>query len=184
MSAGHDQTLEVLVERMRGLVAASAGWIVARQADASRVVAVSGDVGMLRVGSVVDGGSASYVASTGQPLALAPQHGDAFVEQGAVALLGRVPTALISLPCPYSDDVVGAVELVDKSGGARFSLDDLEIAGAFADVAGVALATAYGDLVEVASAEQLGAELRRLEQEDPQRFRSVSWAVGALLSSG
>ena len=129
MSAQEDLTLSILIDRIRVLVGASAGWVVAKQSDATRVVAVSGDVGMIRVGSIVDGGSASYVASSGQPLALAPRQGDAFVEQGAVALLGRIPTALISLPCLYADDVVGAVEIVDKVEGARFSLDDLEIGG-------------------------------------------------------
>jgi len=184
VSAHDDQTLRILLERARAAVGAGAGWIVATQPDGARVIVVAGDTGGLEAGAFAQGGSASYVASSGQPLALAPRSGDPFVEQGVSAMLGRTPSSLMSLPCVYSDDVVGAIELVDKDGGGRFSLDDLEIAGAFADIAGPALAAADLHIAEVTSPEQFAAELRRLELDDPVRYRLVAWAVAALLAGG
>jgi len=179
-----DQTLRVLLDRARAAVGATAGWIVGARDGGATVVVVSGDVGALGPGARVEGGSATYVMASGQPLAVAPRPGDTYVATGAVALIGRTPEALLSLPCLFGEDAVGALELAGKDGGGRFSLDDLELATSFADIAGPALASAGATTADVASPDQLAAELRRLERDDPDRYRQVAWAVGALLSGG
>ena len=66
-----------------------AGWIVGARDGSAEVVVVTGDTGGVRPGVRVDGGSATYVMASGQPLALSPRPTAVLVDNnlGGVGLI-------------------------------------------------------------------------------------------------
>ena len=119
---------------------------------------------------------ASHAAGSGQPFArlIGP---DETTQLGAGGLDG-VPSSVLCAACG-ADDVVGVMELVDKSGG--FQIADIETVTLLADIAGVAIVESSGERSDVPSADELAVEIRRLANEDPMRYDHVARAVQALL---
>ena len=90
----------------------------------------------------VGAGTVGYVVSSGQPMAIAPRGADPRLSEGLGARLGRMPASLLCVPCHHEDAIVGALELVDKAGGAPFSIDDVELVTLLGGIAGAALSLA------------------------------------------
>ncbi len=180
-SAG-DPVLAVIVRTAVSATGASAGWLVAADDGAMRVIASTGSPGP-SVSTTVppDSGAAGFVLASGQPLAVAPRGGDRFSE-GMVALLGHSPASILAVPCFADDVVVGVIELVDKAGGGSFSFDDVELATLLAGIAGVAVTSAAERPPDIPAPAQLGGDLARLATTDPGRYAGVASAVAALLS--
>jgi GAF domain-containing protein len=177
-----DPVLAALVRTAAGATQASTTWISLIEGDTLRVVAAFGTLApRIRGLSVPIGGSAGFVASSGQPLALAPRAGDSNINAGVLAAIGVVPSGLVTLPCLYDDDVVGVLELIDKDGAGRFDFADVEIAQLLTDVAGPALAARSETAVEIGP-EELAAQLRALAATDPDRFGRVAWVITTLLT--
>jgi sigma-B regulation protein RsbU (phosphoserine phosphatase) len=179
-----DAVLHALTQAAVAATGASDGWLLAVDATGLRVVAVADGTTApaLGVSLVADGGSASFVAASGQPLAVAPRGDDPRFSEGMAQVLGRRPTSILSVPAATDDGVVGVLELVDKAGGGNFSFDDVEVVTMLADIAGVALTQsgrATGPAVPRPS--ELGGELERLAAADPVRYSAVAAAVAALL---
>lgn len=166
---------------------ASQGWLLARSGDGLAVTAAAGgEPGRLLGATVpVGSGTAGYVVSSGQPVAIAPRPDDERFEGGIAALIGRRPTSVLCVPCGDDEVVHGALELVDKQGGGTFSFDDVELASLLAAVAGAALgAGGRGGVGSVPSPGELGNELSQLAVADPPRYALIAPVVAALLASG
>jgi GAF domain-containing protein len=175
--------LQAVVGAAVGATPASRGWVLALHDGELRVVAAVGEgAGDLIGVDVPGGGTAGFVASSGQPIALAPRSDDARLAEGVIALLASRPTSILSVPCG-GDDVVGVLELVDKAGGGPFSFDDVEMATLLAGIAGAALEAPGGEVAARPPAE-IGAELGRLASADPEAYARLATVVDALLSRG
>jgi sigma-B regulation protein RsbU (phosphoserine phosphatase) len=176
--------VQAVVDSALGATAASAGWVLSLQGDHLTVVAAVGGSGQLVGRQVPAGaGTAGFVVSTGQPMAMAAREGDARLSEGVLALLPERPSSVLCVPCASGDNVVGVLELVDKAGGGTFSFDDVEVATLLAGIAAAALET-DGNEVGVRSPDELGAELRALAASDPTAYARVATLVDAILARG
>ena len=182
-----DPVLQAVLHAAVDVTAAGAGWVLARtsRGDDLEVVAVrSGAVdasGAQGARVPIGSGTAGYVVASGQPLALSGAADDPRLAEGVGELLPRAPTTVLCVACEVGDEVVGALELVDKTGGVAFSFDDVELATLLAGIAGVALAAPEGRARAVASPGELAADLHRLAETDPARYVTVAAALSALL---
>jgi len=164
---------------------AGGGWLLAARGDRLSVVAASGPDPAIGVTVAAGEGTAGFVVASGQPLAMAPRDGDPRFAEGVMAITGRRPTSVLTVPCATDDGVVGALELVDKVGRGSFGFDDVELATLLADIAGVALSQLDDDIgPTVPDPAQLGGELARLAATAPARYAAVATMLGALLASG
>lgn len=177
--------LHAIVRAAVDVTAASGGWILGREGGRLRVRAAAGadiDTAPLAGVTIDEGsGTSGFVIASGQPLALSARADDPRLAEGVAALLGRRPSTVLCVACEAGDNVVGALELIDKAGGAAFSFDDVELATLLASIGAVALSAGEQAPVTVASPASLGNDLLRLADSDPARYAVVASAVGALL---
>lgn len=178
--------LQAIVDAATDATAAAEGWILAPRDERLHVLAAAGDrPGQLLGTSVPAGeGTAGYVVASGQPLALAPRADDARATSGVAGLLGLRPASVLCVPCTSDDSVAGALEVVDKAGGGRFSLDDVELATLLGGIAGAALEEIAGTTPTVPTPAELAGGLERLAGAEPARYTALAAAVSALLDRG
>jgi phosphoserine phosphatase RsbU/P len=164
---------------------AAAGWVLALDGERLRAVGAAGERAgeLVGVGLSVDVGTAGYVVSSGQPIAIAPRGADPRLADGLGARLGRLPTSVLCVPCLHDDAVLGAMELVDKAGGGPFSFDDVELVTLLGGIAGVALSVA-GAEVDPRPPAEFAAELAALAGSDPAAYARLSVVLEALLARG
>ena len=79
--------------------------------------------------------------------------------------------------------MLGALELIDKSDGGRFTIDDLELATLLGGIAGAALSEDGPTEAPPAPAELAGG-LTRLASTDPARYAAVAAVLATLLERG
>jgi GAF domain-containing protein len=178
-----DPVLQAIVRSAASATGAARGWLVAVDGSTMSVAAAVGEETGALVGRAVDGdaGNAGFVIASGQPIALVPRADDQRAEAGVPALLGIRPSSVLCVPCADDDDVVGALELVDKIGGSGFTFDDIELATLLAGIAAAALTREHAG-PSVPDPQQLAGELARLADADPARYVIIAAAVAALLS--
>jgi GAF domain-containing protein len=164
---------------------ASAGWVLSVDGQTRRLqaVAVVGPIGTALLGMHVGltAGTAGYVATSGNPLALSSAAGDPRLAEGFVALTGLQPHTVLCVPCVAvgpSDGVVGVLELVDKADGS-FGFDDVDVATLLGGVAAAALQQQRA--ARPPQPDVLAARLQHLAQHHPARYAGVAAAVDALL---
>jgi GAF domain-containing protein len=178
-----DPVLQAVVQSAVSATGAARGWLVAADGATARVVAGTGEGVAAVVGTEFDAtvGIAGFVVASGQPIALTPRGDDPRFAEGITALLGHRPVSVLAVPCANDDDVIGALELIDRSGGGGFTFDDIELATLLAGIAAAALTLDRGGAA-VPEPQQLGGELARLAEADPGRYAVIATAVSALLS--
>lgn len=179
-----DPVVRAVLDAAVDSTGASAGWVLAVAGSRLHAVAVAG----IRSGDSLVGahvalgaGTAGYVASSGNPLALSGASGDARLADGFVALTGLQPASVLCVPCVGGTDVAGVIELVADTDGA-FGFDDVEVATVLARVAAAALAS--GGRSSPPQPAALAARLEHLARADPARYAGVAVAVDALLPRG
>jgi phosphoserine phosphatase RsbU/P len=162
---------------------AEAGWVFAIRGDRLAVVAAIGidDLVGTEIGS--DVGTAGFVVTSGQPMAIAARPDDARLAEGIIGLLPRPPTSMLCVPCSSAEETVGALELVEKVGGGRFTFDDVELVSLLAGIAASAI-QAGGNEVRVRSPEELASELRRLASTDAVEYARVVTLIEMILGRG
>lgn len=186
MNVAPEPILQALLDAAVNSTGGTDGWLLVLRDDVLEVVAASGPSAATALGVSVsaDTGTAGFVVRSGQPVALAPRPGGPALTSGMAAIVGRVPTSVLGIPCESDEGVVGALEVVDKAGGGTFTFDDVELATLLAGVAGVALQTLKPLHNRVPDAGELAGELRRLAQSDPTRYATVASVLTALIASG
>jgi GAF domain-containing protein len=179
-----DPVVRAVLDAAVDSTGASAGWVLAVAGSRLHAVAVAGIGGDALVGAHValGAGTAGFVASSGNPLALSGASGDARLADGFVALTGLKPASVLCVPCVGgTDDVAGVIELVADTDGA-FGFDDVEVATVLARVAAAALASGRRSAPPQPAA--LATRLEHLARADPARYAGVAAAVDALLPRG
>ncbi len=104
-----------------------------------RVAAGAQGQGVVGLEIPPDRGLVGYVFSTGQALAISdvardPRFGRSFAEQTQY-----VPRSIVAVPLVDERGTIGVLEVLDKRTEATFSIRDVELAGAFARQASVAI---------------------------------------------
>jgi GAF domain-containing protein len=87
----------------------------------------------------LDEGIAGLVAVSGQSIAITDAERDERVSKDVANRIGYVPHDLLCVPLVYDEDVIGVLELVDKTDGTSFTGADMESLGLFANQAAVAI---------------------------------------------
>jgi GAF domain-containing protein len=111
----------------------------ARNVLVFRVAAGAQGQGVVGLEIPPDRGLAGYVFSTGQALAISdvardPRFGRAYAERTQY-----VPRSIVAVPLVDEHGTIGVLEVLDKRTEATFSIRDVELAGAFARQASVAI---------------------------------------------
>jgi GAF domain-containing protein len=178
-----DPVLQAIVRVAVDATGASQGWVLRLDAATLRVVAAAGSAAgeLLGLDVPADRGTAAFVIESGEPLALAARGGDARLQEGMAEFLGRTPKSVLAVPCSTGEEVVGALEMIDKTGAFAFSFDDAEVVSLLAPVAGAALVQGVIHPPAIPDPAQLGADLQRLAESDPDRYMAVATAVSAML---
>ncbi len=181
-----DPVLQAIVRAAVDATGASGGWMLRADPAGLRVVAAAGESAARLLGLEVPSGrgTAGFVIECGEPLALALHGDDPRFKEGVAEVVGHAPTSVLTVPCTAGDEVVGALEVVDKSGAATFSFDDAEVVTLLASVAGASLAQGAIQAPPVPDPGQVGADLQRLAASDPSRYAAVAVAVRSWLGDG
>jgi GAF domain-containing protein len=182
-----DAVLGAIAHAAVGASGATRGWLLQPAGSDLRVVAAAGEHAGDVVGLTVPGdqGTEGFVVASGQPFAAAVRPGadDRFTVSVARAA-GVTAASVLCVPCTTGDGVSGALEVVDRQDGGTFSIDDIELVTLLGGIAGPALAGYDAGSVEIASPEELVAELRHLAAEDPARYASMATVIRSLFAIG
>lgn len=139
----HARLLEMIVETGAHVIKARAGALFLLDEDQSELtfeVAVGSRAEEAKRFRVPLGhGIAGMVAASGQPMAIANAESDARLASDIAESVGYIPHTVLCVPLFYGERVIGALELLDKEGGARFTAADMDALTLFANQAAVAL---------------------------------------------
>jgi GAF domain-containing protein len=106
-------------------------------------LAVGGEVQAIKKFRVPLGqGIVGLVATSGLPMAIADAQGDERLAVDMASTLNYMPKSLLCVPLFYEDEIIGALELLDKIGDVFFCPSDIQLLGLFANMAAVAIAQA------------------------------------------
>jgi GAF domain-containing protein len=174
--------MQALVRAAVEATGATAGWLLERERDELVVRAAHAEHPGRLIGRRVSlSGTAGFVVSSSQPLALSNVNADERFAQTDDALL-RASNSVISVPCADDDETRGALEVFDKAHGASFSYNDLELVTLLADVAGPMLVQNVGAGLAVPEPYELADALTRLAVSNPVRYAALAALMGALLA--
>jgi GAF domain-containing protein len=113
----------------------------------------------------IDKGIAGQVAMTGQPIAVANVKQDTRFNRDFAESTGFVPNAILATPLLSGEKVIGVMEVLDKSDGSSFSLQDMELLGIFARQAAIAI---HQSQLHTQIGEALAQGLKRLAETDAE----------------
>ena len=178
-----DAAMQALVRVAVEATRASAGWLLERERDELVVrAAESDDPGRLIGRRVPIAGTAGFVVSSSQPLALSNVGADARFAGARDRTMLAASTSVVSVPCSDDDETRGVLEVIDKDGGARFSYDDLELVTLLADIAGPMLVHDDDGAPPVPQPYELADGLSRLAVSNPVRYAALATAITSLLA--
>jgi GAF domain-containing protein len=178
----HRQLLQATVEVARGIFYAKASSVFLYDQETDELVfeAVAGEGSDSLIGQRIPSstGIAGWVLVTRQPLVLEdvtqdPRWGGREIAEQT----GYVPKGLMAVPLLHGEDPVGVLNVLDRPQEARFSLEEMELLGLFANQAAIALdllgkARRARDVLEESGAdvEALARLAARLDElEGPRR---------------
>lgn len=140
----HRQLLQATVDTARGIFSARASSVFLYDEETDELVfeAVSGEGAEELLGQRIPSstGIAGWVLVTRQPLVLEdvtqdPRWGGREISE----LTGYVPRGLMAVPLLHEEDPVGVLNVLDRPQVERFSLEEMELLGLFANQAAIAL---------------------------------------------
>src|SRR5829696_2878257 len=186
---GHRELLQSIVEVARGIFGARASSIFLLDVDADELVfeAVAGEGASSLIGQRLPSstGIAGWVLVTRQPLVLEDLQNDPRFARDVAEATGYVPRSLMAVPLLH-EEVLGVLQVLDRPQRERFSLQEMELLGLFANQAAIALdllgrARRARTVVEAES--PLGVVARLAETLDalPEERRDPAFALLASL---
>ena len=140
--AADDALLTAIAEIATVVLDAQAASIAAHDPARDRLVFLasagpsSGDVVGLDIDAAA--GIAGYAFTTGQQLAVADVSADPRFDRTVAEATGYVPGSILATPLTDADGTIGVLEVLDRRGGT-FTLRDLDVAGAIARAATIAV---------------------------------------------
>jgi GAF domain-containing protein len=139
----HRQLLQATVEVARGLFSARASSVFLYDEETDELVfeAVAGEGSETLIGQRIPSstGIAGWVLVTRQPLVLEDVTQDPRFAHDVAETTGFVPQGLMAVPLLHEEDAVGVLEVLDRPEQARFSLEEMELLGLFANQAAISL---------------------------------------------
>jgi GAF domain-containing protein len=140
----HRQLLQATVEVARGLFSARASSVFLYDEETDELVfeAVAGEGADTLIGQRIPSstGIAGWVLVTRQPIVLEDVTQDPRWGGGEIAeQTGYVPKGLMAVPLLHEEDPVGVLNVLDRPKEARFSLEEMELLGLFANQAAISL---------------------------------------------
>jgi GAF domain-containing protein len=140
---GHRELLQSIVEVARGIFGARASSIFLLDVEADELVfeAVAGEGASSLVGQRLPSstGIAGWVLVTRQPLVLEDLQNDPRFARDVAEATGYVPRSLMAVPLLHDEEVLGVLQVLDRPQRERFSLQEMELLGLFANQAAIAL---------------------------------------------
>jgi GAF domain-containing protein len=140
----HRRLLQATVEVARGIFSAKAATVFLYDAETDELVfeAVSGAGSDTLIGERIPSstGIAGWVLVTRQPLVLEDVTQDPRWGGQAIAeKTGYTPKGLMAVPLIHEEDPVGVLQVLDRPQQVRFSLEEMDLLGLFANQAAIAL---------------------------------------------
>jgi GAF domain-containing protein len=141
----HRQLLQAAVEVARAIFGAKASTIFLYDEETDELVfeAVSGAGSEWLLGHRIPSstGIAGWTLVTRQPLVLSDVSEDPrWGGQEIAERTGYMPKGLMSVPLLHEEEAVGVLQVLDRPQEERFSLEDMELLGLFANQAAISLA--------------------------------------------
>jgi GAF domain-containing protein len=175
----HRALLRAIVEVARAIFGAQASSIMLLDEEADELVfeAVAREEEQHLVGNRFPSstGVAGWVLVTRQPLVLEDVQQDARFAKGVAEDTGYVPKGLMAVPLLNDEDALGVLQVLDRPQNSRFSLQEMELLGLFANQAAIALdllrrarhaeAVLAGEGGDAAAVARLASTLDALEGE-------------------
>jgi GAF domain-containing protein len=139
----HRQLLQATVEVARGIFSARASSVFLYDEETDELVfeAVAGEGSDTLIGQRIPSstGIAGWVLVTRQPLVLEDVTQDPRFAQDVAETTGFVPKGLMAVPLLHEEDTLGVLEVLDRPEQSRFSLEEMELLGLFANQAAISL---------------------------------------------
>ena len=140
----HRQLLQATVEVARGIFSAKASSVFLYDEETDELVfeAVAGEGADTLIGQRIPSstGIAGWVLVTRQPIVLEDVTQDPRWGGGEIAeQTGYVPKGLMAVPLLHQEDPVGVLNVLDRPQEARFTLEEMELLGLFANQAAISL---------------------------------------------
>ena len=139
----HRTLLRAIVEVARAIFGAQASSIMLLDEETDELVfeAVAREEGQHLVGKRFPSstGVAGWVLVTRQPLVLEDVQQDPRFAKGVAEDTGYVPKGLMAVPLLNEESVLGVLQVLDRPQRSRFSLQEMELLGLFANQAAIAL---------------------------------------------
>jgi GAF domain-containing protein len=140
----HRQLLQATVEVARGIFSARASSVFLYDEETDELVfeAVAGEGSETLIGQRIPSstGIAGWVLVTRQPLVLEDVTADPrWGGQEIAERSGYIPKGLMAVPLLHEEDAVGVLNVLDRPQEARFSLEEMELLGLFANQAAISL---------------------------------------------
>ena len=140
----HRQLLQATVEVARAIFAAKAATVFLYDDQTDELVfeAVAGLGADTLIGNRIPSstGIAGWVLVTRQPLVLADVTEDPrWGGQEIAERTGYAPNGLMAVPLIHDEDSVGVLQVLDRPQESRFSLQEMDLLGLFANQAAIAL---------------------------------------------
>jgi GAF domain-containing protein len=171
--------LQSIVEVARAIFGARAAsvFLLDEEADELVFAAVAGEGSESLVGKRLPSstGIAGWVLASRTPLVLEDVQNDPRFARDVAERTGFVPKGLMAVPLLHEDRALGVLQVLDRPQRARFSLQEMELLGLFANQAAIALdllasarharAVLEGEPAEVAAVARVAAALEALEGE-------------------
>ena len=141
--ASHRALLQSIVEVARAIFGARASSIFLLDEASDELVfeAVAGEGSDTLVGMRFPSGTgiAGWVLVTRQPLVLEDVGKDPRFSREAAESTGYVPSGLMAVPLLNEERALGVLEVLDRPQDARFTLQEMDLLGLFANQAAIAL---------------------------------------------
>ncbi len=139
----HRALLQSIVEVARAIFAAKASSIFLLDEETDELVfeAVAGEGSETIVGMRMPSsrGIAGWVLVTRQPLVLEDVQNDPRWARAVAEKTGYVPNGIMAVPLLHEERALGVLQVLDRPKKARFSLQEMELLGLFANQAAIAL---------------------------------------------
>lgn len=139
----HRSLLQSIVEVARAIFGARASSVFLLDETTDELVfeAVSGEGSDILVGRRFPSstGVAGWVLVTRQPLVLEDVEKDPRFAREAAESTGYVPKGLMAVPLLHEERALGVLEVLDRPQRSRFTLEEMDLLGLFANQAAIAL---------------------------------------------
>jgi GAF domain-containing protein len=133
--------LRAIVEVARSIFQAKASSVLLLDEDTNELVfeAVAGEGEEKLLGTRLPGGTgiAGWVVATRQPLVVEDVQRDPRFSREAAAGTGYIPKGLMAVPLLYEEASLGVLSVLDRQ--SKFTLQEMELLGLFANQAAIAL---------------------------------------------